>query len=212
MEELSKALEASKLAAYELFGILLPGIIVAAPVWPKLASALHVDQASAVGLFVTSIVAGHAIQGVANALFRPIERIRSRSALAAAFPLCQARVDKLFGERVPPEVVLDYCISAIGASRAAYDKFVALRDAARALAIALPVGLGLIALVGRPGWTSGTWWGAVGGVLVAAAALVERWARFARIPEAIVLSQFLAKAVPVGSESSNQQADDKEEG
>lgn len=64
-------------------------------------------------------------------------------------------------EAAPSEATLDVCLTQVGARRAIYDKFIALRDTARGLAFATVIAGVLVIWDDWGPLTSGGWWYAV---------------------------------------------------
>lgn len=191
MEQLKSLIESFKLGVYDLLAVLLPGAAVVEGV----AIALDLGDALAKqsGFLVAGaiFVVGLFLQAIA-ASYRPlvahpsVEEMRDR---------VKKVIDgKLRGLDLPRSELLNYCLSTIESRRAVHDKFVALRDMTRGLAVAAAV-VCVALLFGRPLPLAGRAYA----VVVSAAVVWLLWTRyrtFAPLAELAVYSQFLA-AEPV---------------
>ena len=154
MDALRALIESLKLTAYDLLAVLLPGALLLrglGGMFPAAqlglfgaagASALVPDGLSFAALAFT---AGLVLQGAGGRLVpgKPQPEL-----VAAAREVIKSR----YGRDLPDGLVFDFCLSKIEARRAVYDKFVALRGMARALAVAAGV-LGVAGVFASGSWT-----------------------------------------------------------
>lgn len=199
MEPLKTLLDSAKATTYELLALLLPGGVVLLSVTSAFALAVPGDV---LGYVAGAYVVGLALQGVGDFLFRrrPLSKVVSdppswQPMQRYALGLIKKKLD----DHVPEQAALDICLTHVEARRNVYDKFIALRDTVRGLAIAT-VPATVLFLYAR--WSTLTAGGAaiavfrvagvvvVGGLLLLA--FVERYGRFHPLAPQVVYGQFIA--------------------
>jgi hypothetical protein len=199
MDTLKTFMETLKLTLYEILALLLPGAILVEAARELPQRPLTVNTTNSTGIIyflVLSYVGGLAAQGITNLIFRRVPNLLRTGHLSTIPPKrkqpleAHARakrvVEKLIGTKVDDEFVEGYCLSSLSTSRA-YDRFLALRDMARALFLAFPVAWWVFA--------SGAHWPLASkfiGVLAGTIGFLERYFRFDRAADEALFTQFLA--------------------
>jgi len=120
---------------YELLAVLLPGAVVLAVLVQEYAL---VVPGATLGAIAGAYVIGIVLQGVADfGLKREwiAKRLGNESAWKESAAYALGLIRRTL-EDVPERAALDICLTHVGAGRVVYDKFVALRDTARGLALA----------------------------------------------------------------------------
>lgn len=195
----AKALiEAAKANTYELLATVLPGAALVTATARALGLPVPAD---AIVLLGYAYAVGLAVQGIGSAIVVFATRRSKRPAgLSPSQAQALALVRKEMGDDFPQEALLDVCLTRIGTDRSVYDKFVALRDTSRGLAV---VTLPVVASVLVQKWATVYGAGGLAGVAKVGALLVggglvtfgfiERYRRFSPLAAQIVHGQFLAK-------------------
>lgn len=196
-------LDGLKTATYEVLAVLLPGVVLA-----------HLGLAffavpipdNGVGMLVASYIIGLAVQGLASWMvsIQWLKKRLSAEASPDATPrsptpsltpeaYAAAIVRRKLDDAVPDGAIFDICLTRIGAGRQVYDKFIALRDAARGLAAASVVAAILVAIhKGGAFLDSARPTAAVVALLVGMVLFLERYRRFAALGAQVVYGQFIA--------------------
>lgn len=199
MDTLKKFIETLKLTLYEILALLLPGAILveAARAGPQPLLTINTTGSTGIIYFVVlSYAGGLAVQGITNLVFRRLPNLFRTGHLSTNPPRrkqpleaqAEARrvVEKLFGPKVDDELLEGYCLSSLGKSQAVYDRFLALRDTARALFLVFPLAWLLFAY--------GAHWPSASksiGLLFGLIGFLERYHRFDRAAEEALFTQFL---------------------
>jgi hypothetical protein len=146
MDEIKGILESLRASAYNLAALLLPGALLLEIVQRAFALGALIPWSQPVPYAVAAYATGFVLQGVSCRLFaRPVLRkavaladlTRERDeAVAAARALVLRRYEV---EDVPAASVVDIALTRAADKREVYDKFVAMRDMARALTVVFTV-------------------------------------------------------------------------
>jgi len=202
MDTLKAFMETLKLTLYEILAVLLPGAILveaARKVPPGLLTVNTTNSTGIIYFLVLSYVGGLAAQGITNLIFRRVPNLLRTGHLSTIPPnrkqpleahaRAKSVVEELFGTKVKvvdDEFAAGYCLSS-STSHAAYDRFLALRDMARALFLVFPVAWWVIA-------HGANWPLAVKsiGLLLGTIGFLERYFRYDRAAEEALFTQFLA--------------------
>ncbi len=200
IEGLKSLLDAGKTTTYELLAVLLPGAIVLS----SAATLIPIPiVGGTVGELASAYILGTAVQGLASFIFgwEVFKRVLEKqppnwqAAHDYALKLIRLKLDKDF----PEAATLDVCLTKVGERRQVYEKFVALRDMSRGLAVAtVPLSAFLI----RHNWNALIEGGsAIGGLkvfgaiiatIVSILAFVERYGRFNPLAQQAIYGQFIA--------------------
>lgn len=209
MDSIKGLLELAKNYAYELLALVLPGAILVAAA----GDAFDMQPlGNSIGFLVAGYATGVALQGAASAVVHKLWKSAAQPDIAVE-KLVAAELAGDLGAEAPMSCALDFCLSRLGADRTVYDKFIALRDTARGLAIAAPVSAGLF-IWGHWSflWTGSRLTGLVRlGLVLLAASLVSlatfsRYRRFAPLAKNAVFGQYLAlRAVEKRAQAKEEQ-------
>lgn len=192
VETFTKLAEWVKFTTYEFLAVLVPGIIVFAAIRPTFDS-IFGAQGGVIELLISAWVLGLATQGWARLVLGRRECRLIKGAAGEVRAACSAQVPHRLQSRLDKADALDaYCLAAVGERRADYEKFLALKDAARGTAVALPSALVIVFVAGGVHWTFSRMAGATLLVLVIAGGMLERWKRFAPLPQLSLYAEFLA--------------------
>jgi hypothetical protein len=206
MEPVKLLLETLERQTYELFAVFLPGatlLMIVAALRLRLWHDVGVPKPSDSLLFVVAaLVMGRIVHGVANLAF-------VRGGLAR---LLQSRQDEQREEALEVQVIsqlqtrgifvvdsetaVGICLSHLESRRAAYDKFIALTDMAREMAVALLIGTIAISVgSGRSDYPGAGL--LIGGGLVGCIAFGQLYTVFQPLPRRIVYTQYLDVVFPL---------------
>jgi len=198
LETLKGLLDATKAFTYELLAVLLPGAVVLAALEHEYALVVPGD---ALGGASAAYVIGIVLQGMADFGLKRAwiaKRLSNESAWKETSDYALRLIRRTLDE-VPERATLDICLTRVGAGRVVYDKFVALRDTARGLALATLVASVSIIVGDWPAITAGAagyaFAKATGAIALALAvflAFIQRYARFHPLALQEVYGQFLA--------------------
>ena len=209
MAELLKGfIDSLKSTTYEFVAILLPGLLLAGVVGHVFAT----PSLPAIGWVLVGYALGTAIQGVGAFLFWRFSWIGGQrepaewaEAEAVIEPYIQQRLPDAGQDNVSSRMLFDICLTQVGEKRVIYDKFVALRDTSRGLAVVTTPIVGLLAWHYRLqldhgiGLISCLKWSATAGVMaVLIAAFVHRYRRFNLVSRQAVYGQYLASQMERG--------------
>jgi hypothetical protein len=198
LETLKGLLDATKAFTYELLAVLLPGAAVLAVIGHEYALVVPSETLAATA---AAYVIGIVLQGVADYCLKRTwiaKRLGNDSAWKEAAAYALNVIRKTLAE-VPECAALDICLTRVGAGRVVYDKFIALRDTARGLALAtlvasvsIIVGNWTAITAGSVGYAVAKATGAIAVALAVFLALIQRYARFQPLALQAVYGQFLA--------------------
>ncbi|HEU4735002.1 MAG TPA: hypothetical protein VFT22_44220 [Kofleriaceae bacterium] len=219
MEALKAFLDSLKAATYELTALLLPG---AAALFSALSILGTTPPGGVIGVIGGSYALGLALQGIAAFVFgsTPFRYVISESAnLSTTRSYALGLAKKKLGEGVPDAAMFDICLTTIHTHRYIYDKFVALRDTVRALAIALIFVSGCVIYGSWDTLTAGSWLCVTaklgGAILISVVVLggfIERHARFHSLAQQVVYGQFIAVQMAVMTENRQDTTKEPEAG
>lgn len=184
-----------KSATYELSAILLPGVVLVAAAH-SLAGAP--DPGSPAAWVVWGYCLGLALQGIASRVARTAYvrcLVGGNPSSAPASPAqhrAQSMLAAELGRDVAEAHLLDVVLTRVHPNRHVYDKFLALADTTRALALVAVITAGLVIYDMRCALDTAEPWLMFGGIAVAWAGLVERHRKFAPVAYSALYGKFVA--------------------
>jgi hypothetical protein len=191
VETIKALFDALKTTTYGVTAVLLPGATVLELL--RRITPLNSLVVGAVGYVAAAYVCGSAVQGVASVLFGlPLLRragagVQTQSAEEHARRILELRL----GEKIDRDRVLDLCLSAVETRRDVYDKFIALRDMSRGLALAAVIAAAVIAILHHGDLLSVRYGLALAISLLAVTGFVDRYRRFAPLGRQVIYAQFI---------------------
>lgn len=193
MESIQGMIDGLKSATYEIGALLLPGVVLIA-VSNAFAGTPQPDS-TAVWL-VVSYVVGLVLQGLA-ALAHCSRWLRWISGGVVSDPTPAERrareiVEKECGKEIAEQHLLDFVLTRVYPNRQVYDKFLALADTTRALALVAFISIGLVAYGRHAALDTRTPWLTIAGFAVAWLALQERHRRFSPLAYKALYGKFIA--------------------
>jgi hypothetical protein len=203
-DSLKQLLEGLKTSMYEVLAILLPGVALA-----HLGSTFFAISipGQIVGMLVAAYIVGTAVQGLASWVVNAshLRRVLRHDADMVLHDYAATMIRKKLDDGVPDGAIFDICLTSIGVGRQVYDKFVALRDAARGLAVAAVLAAVLVVIHHRRDlFDSKEPLVTVAVFLAAAVLFFQRFKRFASLGDQVVFGQFIAGQLHAGQPPSVQ--------
>ncbi len=199
MEGVKILIDSVKSTTYELLALVLPGAILLLAALSAVGVTL---PGGTVVLLGASYAAGMALQGIGDFLFKrsPLKKLAE---VPAKWKETQVYALRLINRRldhpIPDWAVLDVCLTRVEARRTVYDKFTALRDTARGLAVVTPILAGLLLRIYWSQLTVGSLWLVIAKLAAMLAttasvfmAFAQRYTRFHPLAQQVVYGQFIA--------------------
>ncbi len=195
MESVQGIIDGLKSATYEISALLLPGVVLLGVAHALVGTP---DPGSILVWLVGSYAIGLALQGIASRAVRTrgIRWILGGVDPAAAPPtpaktLATTIVTNELGAEIARRHLLDVALTRVHPNRHVYDKFLALADTARALALVAVISVGLVLYGMRDDLGSRTPWLALAGLVVAWLGLCERHRKFAPLAVTALYGKFV---------------------
>jgi hypothetical protein len=205
METLKGLLDALRASVYNMAALMLPGAFLVEIVRRSFGIGELVPWHPPVPYLIAAYVAGFTLQGISGMVFHwaPVRRATADDAQTAARAAASATAAALLVKRydvasIPPGSLVDVALTRAADQREVYDKFTALRDMSRALALAFALtALGAGVRLATLGETAGPLQvrGCIAGLVVGLVGFfgsVDRYRRFAELPEKAILSVLIA--------------------
>lgn len=193
MESVQRMIDALKSAAYEITALLLPGaVLIAVGHWT--AEVPLPDSTPA--WFAASYVLGLVLQGASSWMGR---RSGVRHLVGAAVPpatpaetRAKEIIEKDLGKEIADDHLLDVVLTRTQPHRQVYDKFLALADTAKSLALVSLIAFGLLVLERHTELDTASTWLMLVGTALCWLSLCERHRRFAPIACKALYGKFVA--------------------
>jgi len=192
LEALKALFEALKTTTYGVTAILLPGAAVLELL--KWTTPLYSVTIGFVAYTGTAFICGAAVQGVASVLFSMpvLRKLTEPKGGHDGERHAQRILEEKLGEKIELARVLDLCLSAVDAKRDIYDKFVALRDMSRGLALTSLLAAAVLVIRHHSDLGSARYGLSLTFSVLGAVGFVERYRRFSPLGRQAVYAQFIA--------------------
>ena len=196
MESVQGIIDGLKSATYEISALLLPGIVLVALAHVLVGAP---DPGSIPVWIVAGYCVGLALQGIASwAVRTKVARWFVGGVNPGKAPVTPAQkraheiVAKDLGDEIAKDHLLDVALTRVHPNRHVYDKFLALADTTRALALVAVIAVGLAIYGMRYELDTRTPWLIVAGAAVAWLGLIERHRKFSPLAYRALYGKFVA--------------------
>jgi hypothetical protein len=190
----AQVIDALKSAAYELTALVLPGIVLVAIGHAFADTPL---PASVPAWLIAGYVLGLVLQGIGawTSRRRGLRRLVGATAtrkISAAETRAKELVEKELGKDIADEHLLDTVLTRVHQYRQVYDKFLALADTARALALVGLIATVLVLIAYGSDLDTARAWLMLLGTIACWLALCERYHRFAPLALKALYGKYVA--------------------
>lgn len=196
MESIQGAIDGLKSATYEISAVILPGVVLLGVAHALVATP---SPDSALAWVVAGYAVGLMLQGLASGAVKTRGvrwLIGGVNPVAAPATAAETRARKMVEEKLGTDIakahLVDVALTRVHPNRHVYDKFLALADTARALALVAVMGIALVLYGMRDVLDTRGPWFAISGLVVAWFGLCERHRKFAPLAYRALFGKFVA--------------------